>query len=251
MFGFGNKENYEERIKLAIERTQLRKAEVIAREAFSDSKADEHILAWVAAAMFEGDISSAFDLLEHFVQRFPDSLHLPRVYLADLFSRESLFDEATDYSRYYLRLAKESEVFSELATNKFIQDGVSRSFLLLTSAYTTLGARSYSKRILEHGLQYDLKDSWKKLIGEEYTQLENELKMLEHQDMDNKWELFFSTGAGSTELYKKCSTEGFPKMAKRIDLLETNFRFNKSFKVDAAEAFLIVLESENKEFVFG
>ncbi len=247
MFGFGKKRNYEERIRSALSRGDFKEAERVARDAFADTKSEEHILAWVGAAMYEQGIDSALDLLEVFVNRYPDSLHLPRVYLADVLSRASRFDQATNQARCYLRLAKDAGVFPDLGTKRIIQDGVSRSFLLLTSAYTTLGARSYSRRALEYGLQYELAAKWKEMINNELNQLERELQTSENKQLDLKWEKLFSSGLEADDLYKQCIDSGFPIMAKRVDLLEGNFRFNAAFKVDLQEMFFLVLETEGKE----
>ena len=249
MFGFGKKKSYEDRIREALAERLLTRAESVAREAFSDENAEEHVLAWVAASMYEREIPTAFDLLEKFVIRFPNSLHLPRVYLADILSRASRFDQTTDLARYYLRLAKDANLLLGLTSKRIVQDGVSRSFLLLTSAYTTLGARSYSKRILQFGLDYELADRWKEIIKKELLQLDSELQQSEQANLDQEWEGFFSSGGGAEHLYKKCNDEGFPLMAKRVDLLETNFRFNSSFKVDTSESLMLVIESTNKELL--
>ncbi len=249
MFGFGKKASYEERIRTALNESRLKEAENIAREAYCDRKSEEHLLAWVAASMFELGISSAFDLLEAFVVRYPDSLHLPKVYLADLFSRSSKFDQATDLARNYLRQAKDSGALADLSNKRIIQDGVSRAFLLITSAYTTLGARSYSKRLLEYGLKFELADRWKDIIKNEIVQLLQELQSVAAVELDKQWERLFATGSGADALYKKCNDEGFPCMAKRVDILEANFRFNDTFKVDEAEFFLVVMESDHKEFL--
>ena len=248
MFGFG-KVRYEDRINAAIKESKPQDAEKVARRAFADTKAEESILAWAAASMYENGIASAFDLLEEFVSRYPNSLHLPRVYLADLLSRASRFDETTDFARYYLRLAKDSGAFRELSIKPILREGVSRSFLLLTSAYTTLGARSYSKRVLENSFRFSLEERWKEAIGKELEQLDRELLQPELASLDNSWEAFLSSGIGAGELFKRCNCAGFPLMAKRIDLLEGNFRFNPSFTVDENESLLIILESKNKEFV--
>ncbi|WP_263773028.1 hypothetical protein [Propionivibrio soli] len=247
MFGFGKRASYEERIRTALNENRIKEAESIARAAYLDGESEEHLLAWVAASMFERGISPAFDLLEAFVTRYPNSLHLPRVYLADLFSRSSRFDQATDLARYYLRQAKDSGALPDLSSKRILQDGVSRAFLLITSAYTTLGARSYSRRLLEYGLKFELADRWKDIINNELVQLLQELQSVAAVEVDKQWERLFATGFGADALYKKCIDEGFPCMAKRVDLLEANFRFNATFKVDEAEFFLIVMESNREE----
>src|SRR5262245_34943665 len=139
--------NYEQLIRAALRKADAAACEAAAREAFDDQTVGEDGLAWVAAMMFENDIRPAFDLLETFVERFPESLHLGRVYLADLSAQAGRFDQATDQARVYLRQARDRNVLPTLADRPIVQDGVSRAGLLLTAAYTELGARSYSTRV--------------------------------------------------------------------------------------------------------
>lgn len=245
MFGF-KKRNYEERIRAALVDKNFQEAEKTARQAFADSKVDEHVLAWCAASIYERQVESAFDLLGEFVNRYPHSLHLPRVYLADILSRNSHFDQASAHARHYLRLARDAGLLPDLLDKRIAREGVSRSFLLLTSAYTTLGARSYSQRVLEQSQQYALVDRWKSIVEQELEQLTKELESPDLAALNKIWQDFFATGQGADFLFKKCSDEGFPIMAKRLDLLEGNFKFNPTFQVDDEELFLCIVENENQ-----
>ena len=100
MLGFRKKKNYEERFRFEIKKNNLKKAEIVAREAFSDTKADEGILAWIAGSIFEHNIPQAFDLLQKFLERYPNSLQAIRVYFADILARMGNFD-SFQYSMSY------------------------------------------------------------------------------------------------------------------------------------------------------
>jgi hypothetical protein len=248
MFGTKNTD-YEQRIRDALESGKTGEAEKLARDLFLDKKSEEHVLAWAASVLFERGVHSAIDLLESFINRFPDSLQLPRVYLADILSRASRFDQSTDQARYYLRQAMEAGAFGEPSKSRIIQEGISRSFLLLTSAYTTLGARTYSMRVLNYALQQELPAKWQEILNNELATLAQELRKEENHELDKKWESFFSSGDGADELYGMCEKNGFPLMAKRVDLLEGNFRFNAGFKLDTREILMLALQSDKQEYV--
>src|SRR5437870_4333545 len=107
-------DDYKQSISAALAKADAVAAEGAARHAFNDPALDEEPLAWVAAMMYENSIRSAFDLLETFVDRFPESLHLGRIYLADALAQAGQFDTATDHARIYLRQAQEHGAFASL-----------------------------------------------------------------------------------------------------------------------------------------
>jgi hypothetical protein len=119
--------SYEDRINKALANNQLGEVESLARQAFADSAADEGNLAWVAAVAEEKGVPSASEFLELFVSRYPASLHLPRIYLADNLARAGRFDEATESSRRYLRLAKDAGIFETLGNTRILRHGVSHA----------------------------------------------------------------------------------------------------------------------------
>jgi len=114
MFGFGKKKTPIERMREALDRNDDASVVKTARDAFEDPESTEDTLAWTAAVMYERKIVAGMDLLLAFVERFPHSIHLPRVYLADLHARSSRFDVATDEARVYLRCASDRGVFQVL-----------------------------------------------------------------------------------------------------------------------------------------
>jgi outer membrane protein assembly factor BamD (BamD/ComL family) len=239
-----NKPNYEFRIRDSLDRGDKDAAEAAARAAFKDRSNGESLLAWIAANMYEGDVRPAFELLEDFVNRFPNSLHLPRVYMSDVLSRADRFDQATDHARVYLRQAQEVGALANLAEHRFVQQGASRAFLLVTAAYTELGARSYSKRVLQYARQFAIAENWIETVAKEQLRLDDELKESDNKIVDDKWERFFSTGNGIETLYTICAQRKFPLMAKRLELIEESFRSNANFQVGEQEILLLVLVSK-------
>ena len=232
--------SYEDRINRALANHQLGEVEQLARQAFADPAADEGNLAWVAAVSEEKGVPSAPEFLELFVNRYPASLHLPRIYLADNLARAGRFDEATEQARRYLRLAKDAGVFANLGNTRILRHGVSHAFLLLTAAYTELGARSYSEGVLKHALHFDLEPDFGKKIQQELARLAVELRDPSNMATNQTWNAFFSKGTGADGLYEACTSRGFPILAKRIDLLDGHFRFNAQFTVGESELYLLV-----------
>ena len=232
--------SYEDRINEALKSNQPGEVEKLARQAFDDPAADEGNLAWVAAVADEKGVPSASEFLELFVSRYPASLHLPRIYLADSLVRAGRFDEGSEHARRYLRLAKDSKIFEKLGSTRILRHGVSHAFLLLTAAYTELGARSYSEGVLKHALHFDLVPDFVDKIRQELGRLAVEMRDPSNKATNEKWNAFFASGTGADALYEACTSRGFPILAKRVDLLDGNFRFNPKFEVGETELYLLV-----------
>jgi hypothetical protein len=247
MFGFGKKKSPIERIREALEKSDDVAAVKAARDAFADETCTIDTLAWAAAVMYERRVSSGLDLIQTFVDRFPGSLHLPRVYLADLLAQSSQFDAATENARVYLRYASDAGVFEKPLQERVLREGVARAFLLVTAAYTETGARTYAARVIKRALSFDLDERWKGILQAEGVRLHTELAEPGNRKADAEWESFFAGGLNADSLYKRCESSGYPMLAKRIDLLEGNFRFNAQFKVDERELLLLVLRTDRNE----
>lgn len=238
-----------ERFIQAFNGGNLKEAERLARTAFSSTQIPEHVLAHAAALLYQGNVSSSFDLLQVFVERFPGSHHPLRVFLADVLCRQDQFDQATDHARIYLRILKDSEVLTDPKANPIVREGASRAFLLLTAAYTELGARGYSRRVLASALTLPLSDRWHGIMMQEQNRLRDECGSGEAKSMNETWEEFFSSGAGADAIHELCKSRGYSAMAKRVDLIESNFRFNPEFKVTTDEIFAIVQVAARGGFV--
>jgi hypothetical protein len=119
----------------------------------------------------------------------------------------------------------------------------------MTAAYTRLGARSYSQRLLERAARLPLPQPFAERIHQEIATLDEELKATDAHEINTKWEDFFSSGKHFSELYELCVKNQFPHMARRLDLLNGNFKFQKDFTVDESEMLkdVFALQSSDDE----
>jgi len=177
------------------------------------------------------------------------SLHIPRVYLADLHALSRRYDIASYHARIYLRQCKDNGKLKNIQSSQIVREGVSRAFLLLTSVYTEIGARSYSERVLRFALKYSLSEKYKDHINKELRRLEEEKQNSSNRELNNQWEQFFLDGSYRIDLYKMCISKKSPLLAKRVDLWEGNFRYNSEFSIDEEEILTLVLETDENLFI--
>jgi hypothetical protein len=237
--------DYEGRFEAQLASSDVAGALATARAAFRDEAADEHTLAWLAGNIYERDLRDGFSLIENFVQRYPASLHIMRVFLADLHARNSDFDRATHEARAYLRQVHDTGVLRDGQPSSVIRDGLARAFMLLTAAYTEAGARSYSMRALQAALCLPISDSWRHRIKSEVDNLQRERREPAHSERDHAWEEFFAGGRNADELSAHCAQHGFELLARRIDLIAAHFRFDSDYCVDESEVLQVECRSED------
>ncbi|MBN0989831.1 hypothetical protein [Amphritea pacifica] len=206
----------------------------------------EHELAWALGVVFEKNITEAFRFIPTFLERYPQSLHPVRVFYSDLLARQGQYDLATDEARFYLRCLSDSKLIDDLQGKPILQDGVARAWLLLSAVYTEVGARSYSKRVVEAGLKCSLPSSWVETFNKELSQLDDELQSSEVKALDEKWERFFTASDEWEYLDNCCQEKKFPLLQKRIELLKDNFKFNPSFNLN--DEMLKVVTQSNGAF---
>ncbi len=208
---------------------------------------DEHELAWAIGVVFEENIIDAFKFIPAFLVRFPKSLHPVRVFYADILARQGQYDSATDEARIYLRLLSESNLMDNLKGKTVLLDGVSRAWLLLSSAYTEIGARSYSIRVINTGMNCPLPSSWIDAFKKELSQLNTELQSKELKSLDEKWEIFFQTADDWPFIDNLCKKKGFPLLRKRVELIKDNLKFKPSLSANAE--LLKIVQQNNNTFV--
>lgn len=242
-----NNERYEQRFRACMSSGDKDGLLAVAREVYADGEVDESILAWTAGIVFEEDLVPGFDLLEEFVRRFPASLHMIRVCLADAHGRCGRFDTASCLAREYLRMARDAGAMESLGGSRIIAEGVGRAFLVLTAVYTECGARSYSRRVMQLGLRQQVSDEWHQRYRAEIERIDEELKDPEAARMDEKWEAFFATGANADELHDLALDQDFEHLADRIDLIETQHHFDAGYLVGEEEVWQLVQRSEDQE----
>lgn len=176
--------------------------------------------------------------LEAFCDENADIPHGAEIRLADFYAGMDKLDETTARARRFLSKFRGTEVEQNLSTHPVLLNMFARCYLLMTAAYTRLGARSYSKRILNKAIRLNLPKSFEDRMKSEIQTLDRELKAEANLERDRKWEDFFANGVHYQELYDLCRSQQYPQMAKRIELLEGNFRFNPDFKIDESEMLL-------------
>ncbi len=175
-----------------------------------------------------------------FLKEFPDSLAPVKVEYAAFLSNNSP-DSATQLAREYLRYVDQRGAMTELSNMPMIRRDCSKAFLIFTSVYTTLGARSYSQRILKHASQLPLTADFIDMYRVELERLSEELKDPEIARRNEQWECFYRNGSNTKELYDLCMKNNCPLLADRIDLIEANFRFNAEYQIGPEEWFQLVM----------
>lgn len=195
----------------------------------ANDEVGEHELAWALGVVFENNFFEAFRFIPAYLEKYPQSLHPVRIFYADLLVRQGQLDLAADEARFYLRFLLDSKLIDDLQGKPILQDGVARAWLILSAVYTEVGARSYSKRVVETGLKYSLPSPWVETFNEELSQLNGELQSREMKALDEKWERFFASSDGWEDLDSCCQEKKFSLLKKRIELLKDSSKFNPSF----------------------
>ncbi len=175
------------------------------------------------------------NFLEAFCDENAETPHGAEIKLADFYAGLDKLDETTARARRFVSKFRGTETEKNLSQHPVLATMFARCYLLMTAAYTRLGARSYSKRILNKAISLQLPKAFEERMKKEIQTLDTELKLETNSALDAKWEAFFSDGSNYTELYNICKTSQFPQLAKRIELLDGNYKFDPSFKVDEAE----------------
>ncbi len=218
--------------------------EIIAYQKKNPETVEAH-LGWGILVACEFKLNCVGKYLQWFLQNHPNSILPVKIEYADYLAATGEHDGATHLAREYLALIEAKGSLNE-SINTFpnIQRGVSKAFLLLTAAYTTVGARSYSKRILEFAGKLPLDSTYLKHYGIELQRLDDELAQPTNEGIDRTWEDFFQTGKNADTLFNLCKLKKCEILADRVDLLEANFRINSNYAVEAEERLMLIYEVE-------
>src|SRR5687767_6803614 len=95
---------HEKAIRDALKGQDMDGAAAAVEAAYADEKAGEELLAWAAGVAYENMLTSALGVIPEFLARFPNSMHMIRVYYADLCASQDHFDSATTHARLYIRM---------------------------------------------------------------------------------------------------------------------------------------------------
>jgi hypothetical protein len=229
--------------RIARELAARREADALSARAdewLRDEAVPEHDLAWLFGFCHERGFAKVLVMAPRFAARFPKSLYPVGVFFADLLARNGLFDAASDEARAYLRRTRDTGLLDDLAGKQLVADGVGRAFLLLTAAYTEVGARSYSRDVLAYALRHALADNWKAALRAEDERLAKELHDPALAAKDAKWRAFFADGGGYQALHAQCVADNFEALAHRLELLDVRFRVAPTARVDEDEILQVV-----------
>ena len=214
----------------------------------AEPKKVEAALGWGILVACEFKLQCSGKYLHWFLKHFPQSVIPVKVEYAGFLADSGKEDSATRVAREYLRLNRDCGNLSpEISKLPTIRLGVSKAFLLLTAAYTTMGARSYSGRTLKYASQFPLDPGYLGNYQREMDRLRQELQEPHNRELNARWEAFFKSGEGANELFELCKSKGYEILARRVDLLEGNLRFNPDFRVDAKELFLLEMEMQQPD----
>jgi hypothetical protein len=177
-----------------------------------------------------------------FLERFPDSISPVKVEMAINMAEQGHMDAGSQLVREYLRTVVGAGHLQRLGSMPTTRRGLSRAFLPLTAACTHCGARSHSARVLRHAMEIPTDPGFHDAYRGELARLEEERRDPAARRLDDQWEAFFATGAGMAELATHCESLGCRVLAKRVELIEANFRTRAGYKPSMADEALLVRE---------
>lgn len=241
-------------IKTAYDNGQTNLLPALIDDAFSDPNAKETELAHVCGLIYElrrrvfgPEYASAF---RRFIERFPDSVYPPEALYADLLvslDAPGATDLASTHAREYFARIFQHPERERILKSPIQLHAFGSTFLVMTAVYTQVGARSYAKRLIEFLRPID-KAYWNRTwLDGEIARLDDELKSKDHADTDAIWEAFFSTGTDLKRCLKICEWWGAKNLAKRLVLIEANFRFNADYRLNEGEFTQLVRYTDSGE----
>ena len=220
-------------------------------QAFEDYREEEDFTAWCAGVAYGMEVPDASTFMARFMETFPLSLHPVQVDWAESLIWEGKLDEASNEARAYLSRVHAAGLQKFLEQAALVRDGVSRAFLLLTSVYTEVGARSYSRRVIEQGMLMDLDPFWQQRFRSEMGKLEQELAHPDLHKLDSVWESFFREGKYLATVLELCEKCKLPIFAERMKVIARNFDEDKNYKVSDEEVFQMVYRTDKGAMVLA
>ncbi len=207
----------------------------------------ENLLGWGILSACEFNMPCTSQYLPLFLQRFPWSLMPVKVEYAGYLAQTEKHDLATHLAREYLRILNDAGHLARIGQLPIQRLGASKAFLIMTAAYTHVGARSYSRRILEWAGSLPLDEGYAVHYKNEIERLRQELQDNRNSQIDGFWETFFQSGANADKLMQACQKMDCELLARRVELIEGNMRFLPDFKVNRAEMLLLVVDFRDSD----
>ena len=214
-----SKEEYVRLIQGHLDREERKPLTDLIHQAVEDYAGEEEFSAWCSSVAHGMEVENAANLLAKFVERFPLSLHPVQVDLAERLLQSGYLDHGANEARAYLSRVFQQGMPEYMGRFDLVRDGCARSLLMLTSVYTELGARNYSRRVLEFGLMMPLEQYWTSRFQAEHVRLGEELRREDARRFDRQWERFFHENEGAPALAELCEKHNAPILAQRVRVL--------------------------------
>lgn len=223
----------------------------ILAQAIDDYDGDEEFSAWAAGIAHGSGTANAPELLARFIERHPESLHPVQVDWAEGLLWQGRVDEGSNEARAWLSRAARGGLPERFRSDEMLRHGGCRALLILTAVYTEMGARTYSRRVLEGGLMLEIDPYWKRRFASEHHRLCEELRAPALAAADAKWERFFASGEAAADLVRACEAKKFPILARRIQVLAQKFADQSGWKPGEDELFQLVYRTDKGAFVLA
>lgn len=199
------------------------------------------------AVLIENHRLPFIDFLIFYIRSNQNIISSAQLRVAESFAEQGKVDEATIEAREFLRKLLNWSSFKDGTAGDGFKNLASRAHLVMTAVYTTAGARSYSLRLLDRGISFATTDASRAFLENEVKTIKKELETSGNATLDQKWEEFFASGANASALIKHCLQLGMATLAKRVELLEAQFRFDANFRMTQEESLLEVFTIRPKD----
>ena len=213
------KEEYVRMIQNHLDRQERKPLQELINQAFDEYGDEEEFSAWCTSVAHGMECENAPDLLAQFIERFPLSLHPVQIDLAERLLHSGYLDHGSNEARAYLARISQSGLADFMKQYDLVRDGCSRAFLMITAIYTEMGARSYSKRLLEFAMMHPLDDYWLHRFQSEHLRLGDELRRADVRRYDKLWEAFFERNENVEKIVKICEDHHASILARRVTVL--------------------------------
>jgi hypothetical protein len=232
-----------------MERQDLSALSEAVDQAFEDYHDDESFAAWCASVAHGHSVENAPVMLARFMETFPLSLFPSQVDWAEHLVSRGQVDDASNEARAYLNRVHANGFQNTVESNDLVRDACSRAFLLLTAVYSEAGARSYSRRVVEHAMLLDLEPFWQQRFAHELRRLADEATDPQLAHLDALWESFFQRGESLGVLLDLCAQCRLPILARRLETLARSFAEQPGWKPGQDEMLQLLYRTDQGVFV--
>jgi hypothetical protein len=226
--------DYLETFKKAVQSDDSERQIAILKKALEETGWKSTIMSELALWVANSNLPFV-QFLEAYCDNNLDTPHGAEIRLADIYTGQNRLDEATARARRFVSKLRGTEEEKNLSQHPILLNMVGRCYLLMTAAYTHVGARSYSRRLLEKAIGLKLPETFLFKMKNELSTLNQELTKPENAQLNEKWELFFKSGTCYQELHTYCLARSAPHLAKRIEVIAENFKSISDYEVNESE----------------